>query len=201
MKKVLLTISALAVTAATIAAAPASASNRHWTRPLSVVNAIDLPTFTPVEGASTLVRDWHGVRMTYHTSGLEPGAAYTAWWVVFNRPDRCSDGVCGEDDIFEDPKPARTSVLWASGSIAGYDGIADFYAQLDRREKTGEVLFGPGLVNVFGAEIHVVIRTHGQPIPGAVDAQLSTFGGGCETNYCADVQAAVHPPAKRSRSD
>ncbi len=197
MKTFTLVIFLLAAAAAAITPPPASAGNSHWGRPLSVVNSLDLGTFTPVNGASTLVRDWHGVRMTYHTSGLEPGGTYTAWWVVFNRPERCSDGVCDEDDIFVNPEPARTSVLWAAGSIAGHDGIAAFDATLDRREMTGEVLFGPGLVRPFGAEIHVVIRAHGQPVTGAVDLQLSTFGGACDINHCEDVQAAIHPPVRR----
>ncbi len=201
MNKFTLTIASFAAAAAMALPMSAGADDRPRHRLLSAANALDLTTLTPINGASTLIRDRRGIRMTYDASGLEPGGTYTAWWVIFNRPDRCSDGVCSEDDVFVDPKPARTSVLYASGSLAGYDGIADFHAALDRRERTGEVLFGPGLVNVFGSEVHVVIRTHGQPIPGAVDLQLSTFNGGCETNLCADVQAAVHLPARRTDED
>lgn len=201
MNKLTTTIVAIAAAAATTAPMSALADDKPRQRLLSVANALDIVTSTPLNGASTLIRDRRGIRMTYDASGLEPGGTYTAWWVIFNRPERCSDGVCSEDDVFVDPKPARTSVLFASGSLAGYDGIADFHASLDRRERTGEVLFGPGLVNVFGSEVHVVLRTHGQPIAGAVDLQLSTFNGGCEANSCADVQFAAHPPARRTHED
>ena len=57
-----------------------------------------------VAGASsTLLRTRNGVSIQLNTSGLEPGAAYTVWMVVFNNPAACSDGICGEDDVLPPP--------------------------------------------------------------------------------------------------
>jgi hypothetical protein len=49
---------------------------------------------------ATLIRMNGGVHVTVDTVGLTPGNAVTAWFVVFNSPENCSGGECGEDDIF-----------------------------------------------------------------------------------------------------
>ena len=54
-------------------------------------------------------------------------------------------------------------------------------------------MFGSGLLEAQGAEVHLILRTHGLPIPGWVDEQISTFEGGCEVNVCANQQFAIHP--------
>lgn len=41
------------------------------------------------------------------TRHLTTGHAVTLWWVIFNNPSMCSDGVCGEDDVL--PAPIGTS--------------------------------------------------------------------------------------------
>ncbi len=54
-----------------------------------------------VEGSfARLVRYEDGVTMTISTHDLKPGEVYTIWWVIFNTPENCSNGVCNEDDIF-----------------------------------------------------------------------------------------------------
>ena len=166
---------------------------------LSVSEAINLDdtgTIMPgeiVPGASTLIRRRNMLEMTFHATGLQPGAVHTAWWVVFNRPERCSDGVCDADDIFIDPHTPETSVLWAAGLIAGYDGSGNFSAQLRRRAAVGEFVIDNGLRDFRKAEVHIVLRTHGDPIPGLVGQQISRFNGDdCIVNMCRDVQAAIH---------
>src|SRR5262249_9141275 len=47
--------------------------------------------------------------------------------------------------------------------------------------------------NGFGAEVHVVVRTHGVIIPTAITDQLSMFNGGCPPNTCANADAAMFP--------
>ena len=54
------------------------------------------------------------------------------------------------------------------------------------REHTGDI--GTGLLDVFGAQIHLAVRHHRPKLPG--NAQLSTFNGGCPPNACATVQVA-----------
>lgn len=51
---------------------------------------------------------------------------------------------------------------------------------------------GNELLDAKGAEIHFVIRTHGQAIPDLVDEQISTLNGGCPPNTCSNVLMAKH---------
>ena len=47
--------------------------------------------------------------------------------------------------------------------------------------------------NGFGAEIHMVVRTHGPLLVGDVDSQIGYFGGGCAVNACFDQFAVAFP--------
>jgi hypothetical protein len=133
--------------------------------------------------------------MQLNTSGLEPGATYTVWMVVFNNPAACSDGVCGEDDVLPPPgnEEAEVSVARVSGRVISPSGAAHFGGRLNVGAMS-EVLFGPGLTDPMTAEIHLIVRSHGEKIPGLVDNQIHEVGGGCEINVCEDVQFSVHLP-------
>ncbi len=157
---------------------------------LSTTN-IQLISDNSAVGTSNLARGNKYVSATIHTSGLEPQAAYTAWWVVFNNPENCSDGLCGLDD-FAVPE-VEASQIWLAGNIANRKGEATFAGHL-AIEDTSKADFGPGLLDTAKAEIYLVVRTHGQLIPDMAHEQLSTFDGGCPPNACANVQLAIHLP-------
>ncbi len=152
---------------------------------------------------STLTRSENGVAMELRTVGLDPDSIYTVWWVVFNTPQGCSEA-CNEDDIFDadgnvSPNPdASISILWATGGIASNSGEGTFSAYLPEGRPLGEVVFGPGLQDAQGAEVHLVVRTHGAADTGKLYTQLTSFephpalGGNCEA--CQDQQFAVHQP-------
>ncbi len=177
----------------------------------SVVDVLQLSNREPASAASTLMRYDDAVGMTIHTVGLEPGHAYSVWWVIFNNPDACSDE-CGPDDHpthahayktgNEPPDPAvNSSVLWATGQIAGGDGSAYFYANLRVGDPPGMVIFGPGLTDPMNADIHLLVRDHGKAIAGKVAEQISTPQGMCPVTKpdpgsaeCLDAQVAIHAP-------
>ena len=159
-----------------------------------------------VPGASaSLVRADGNVAMTLRTSELDQNAAYTIWWVVFNNPVDCSSTSCGEDDIFDEnglivnddgtfgTLGVNVSAVFATGHVVGKNGVGNFGAGL-REGKTSGALFGPGLVDAQGAEIHLIVRSHGEPIPGMVKEQISTEPGGCDVNVCVDQQFAIFVP-------
>ena len=60
-----------------------------------------------------------------------------------------------------------------------------------------------GLTDPQGAEVHLVVRSHGERITGMVNDQINTFAGGCTAessfgaaespNECEDQQFAVFP--------
>lgn len=135
--------------------------------------------------------------MTLQTTGLEPGSAYTVWWVVFNDPAGCEGG-CGADDVNANPPRGDRTVFFAAGHVIGADGTGNFAGQIpEGRPGTDQIFLGDGILDDSrSAEVHLVVRTHGQAIPGLVDEQISTFnGGGCPTvPVCTNKQAAVHLP-------
>ena len=165
----------------------------------------------PVLGASTLKRYDDHVDFSIHTTGLEPGHAYTVWLVIFNNPDACSDE-CNEDDLppgapgartgDDEPDPAvAASNLWAAGTLVGADGTASIFGHVEAGIPPGMVVFGPGLEDPMGAEIHMVVRSHGRALVGNVAEQISTTQGLCtvtkpdpSSNLCLDVQIAKHIP-------
>ena len=146
-----------------------------------------------VVGSSRLHRNDGGANVRVQTTDLTEGHAYTLWWVVFNNPEYCVDGCNGDD--FEanggDPR-VEASQLYASGNVVTGIGSVGFGAHLAVGDTSGAE-FGPGLLDPMGAEIHVVVRTHGAVLPGEVAAQTLTLSGGCNPE-CTNLQAALHLP-------
>ncbi len=187
----------------------------------TVTDVVWSEDLTSVPGAEAmLTRMEHGVSMTLDTRGLEPGDVYTIWWVIFNLPENCSDDECGQNDVFMMDNEnnfildgnnrrqlnragidaAQISILWAAGSIVDEDGTAMFQGRLPIGDTTGDVQFGPGLLNPMGADVHLVARTHGPAQPGMLREQLFTQWGGCPDPDnrlpCQNMQNAFFvPPA------
>ena len=173
---------------------------------------------TEVPGAeSTLIRMEHGLYATFITSELEPGDVYTMWWMIMNEPENCSDGVCGLDDGFMvdengdillvDAEPqlnwagrarADFAVHRADGSVVDADGSAEFRAHLPIGDMHEMILKSSPLKDPYTAEVHLLIRSHGQPVPGQLSAQLNSPWGGCPEGWpkapCKNMQLAIHRP-------
>lgn len=154
-----------------------------------------------VFGESTLMRKPNGISAQVKTTGLTPGNVYTLWFVVFNNPESCEGG-CNGPDLIGNPAVNGT-LAFGAGAIAAGDGSITLAGYLQEGDTSGypddfpiQPLPGAdtGLAvgNADGAEIHLVVRDHGQPVPGLVSEQLHTFGGGCDVNVCQDVQVALH---------
>ncbi|MGH8072005.1 MAG: hypothetical protein ACRERE_43595 [Candidatus Entotheonellia bacterium] len=144
-----------------------------------------------VVGESTLLRLAAALSATLETTGLTSGNAYTMWWVIFNNPEFCSLSPCTAAD-FANANVQASQVL-AAGHVAGGSGKAGFASYLAVGD-TSEAVFGPGLLDPLGAEIHLVLRSHGRTIPGMVDDQISSLNGGCPPNTCTNVQVSRHLP-------
>lgn len=166
-------------------------------------------------GSSRLTRTDRGASATLETTSLTPGDAVTLWWVVFNDPNGCQAGIpnvsrCGPDDAHAGR--GGVSLMHAAGRIVDEGGTAEYGAHARVGDRS-RALAGPGLVNPRGAEVILVLKSHGQKIPHLVSDQLRTFAGGCTDqsdappstppellgepgpNDCAEIQVSVHSPS------
>jgi len=168
-------------------------------------------TVIPAAG-STVMRNNDGAFWNISTSGLTPGHAVTLWVAFFNNPSYCDQQYPGNLVPGCDPADLNNvlvngSLQWAGGTVVGVDGRANFSGYLGEGDNTGFTLLPPfpnmpnpalGLINPKGADIHLVIRTHGPASsnPATLQAQLSSFGGGCagSPSPCANIQASIHHP-------
>ena len=154
-----------------------------------------------VVGKARLMRNHQGITLHLRTTGLSAGYAYTFWWIIFNHPGACAAS-CGGSD-FGNPD-VEASVLNATGRIADAHGNLTTSAFLPvgfihTNPSSGNVRqpFGPGLQNLKGAEVHVVVRSHG--LATANVEQISTLFGDCNADdgmgnmVCFDPQAAAFP--------
>lgn len=175
-------------------------------------------TSDDARGGAVMMRSENEVSARLSVMDLDENSAYSVWWVVFNEPSNClTPHACGESDVFSEPDvlhaeqipAAKISVFYADGFVSGSDGIANVYAYL----KSGvlpegtfvnfgwsdPVAGGPdansGLMagNGVGAEIHLVVRTHGPAVAGSVGVQTTTFNGLCDIQNCEDQFAVVFP--------
>jgi len=147
-------------------------------------------------GGATLYRSKQALEMRVATSGLDMNSSYSVWWVVFNNPSACVGG-CGADDL---SNPAvRASVFYAAGFVTGIGNDGNVTAHIDAGALPEgiDVEVGSGLEpgNGFGAEVHIVVRSHGFTLVGSVDKQIGSFNGGCNPT-CANKQAAMFPPVQ-----
>ncbi|GJM28004.1 MAG: hypothetical protein DHS20C17_06390 [Cyclobacteriaceae bacterium] len=166
-------------------------------------------------GKSLLLRKpGKGLAMVLKAKG-EPLTANTAWWIIFNNPENCTDGICGDDPDFADlinGEETGLAMLYASGSVSKKNGESVFVAYLKEGQLTegvnGKLLGQPERVlaegNAGHAQVNLVVRSHGPAIPGQIMEQIGSHGGGCVTDFppfsqipvnegeCADIQASVH---------
>jgi hypothetical protein len=162
-------------------------------RTVSPVTLFMSTTVVP-DAWSALVRNDNGIAATLHTSGLAPGSAATLWWVLFNNPGACV-GECDLADLLFNPA-VLASVQYAAGHVIGGDGVADYGAYLSEGDTSGcaaPSLPCNGLLDSRAALVHLIVRSHGQALPGAIDEQISSFNGGCNPT-CVNVQASVQQP-------
>jgi len=136
-----------------------------------------------------------GAEMTLSTSGLTAGHTVNVWWVIFNEPQNCThpEGPlrCGPGDLppFGGNDSAVTSFVYAAGHQIGDSGQATFSARLATGDTSG-ALWGPGLINPTGADIHLVVRDHGILTPQQRAEGIHNFGP-CNPT-CVNLQFSPH---------
>ncbi len=201
-----LTASVIALTLSLgLAAGPALASEKKGPprvkESIEIADHVAFATQQKVTGATTLIRDFRNRIVTANVTNndLEPGWAYSMWWVVFNRPRFCAvPWECASSDLEVnggDPR-VRASVFYAGGFLAdgNGDGATDI---LLTPGKTSRELFAMsepfGLQNLRTAEIHLVIRSHGVAgMWGDVSEQVGTANLACPPDGCVNEYFSIH---------
>lgn len=165
--------------------------------------------FPPTHGGtSKLIRHANGVRYNIHTTGL-PQGAYTVWIVTINEPENCATHPCTVADVLGNPDVDAT-VFWSDGGIVQANGVGNFKARIHKGvlpEGDGQIGWpGNGLLDPYGAEIHLIVKYHGlaSSDPDVLYAQTHTLLGSCEEDanakngslgvQCFDPQFAIHSP-------
>jgi hypothetical protein len=161
----------LAVTAIAAVAVPGMGQGAGASVTPDVRPVVAVPAFTPVAGAqSTLIRDDDAITFALHTSELTPGVSATLLLVVFNNPKGCSHGVgglhCGEGDVVPGG-PAQPSVVAVTERKPGRRGRLAVRGRLSS-DDPDDAVFGPGLTNPSGADIHLVIRQKGAIVQASI---------------------------------
>jgi hypothetical protein len=174
---------------------------------------------TAATGTSTLIRTDSGISASLRTSELPPGTANTLWFVVFNNPSACATRPCLAPDLFN---PAvQGDFLYGGGNIVGGSGSSGFGGHLPVGDNSGsghlEIGTGGlavGLLDPRGAEVHLLVHSHGPAMTGqTLKAQISSFLGGCQVflgnaygiaqepedvplaeGECSTIQASVYMP-------
>lgn len=198
-----------------VATAAESAPSERSTSPVLTIPPPGPPS---VVGSSHVVRTDNGVSVRLESSGLEPGHAVTLWIIAANSPEDCEAGIpglsqCGPAD--HEAGRGDISVHQGTGRIARDDGTAAYGAHLRVGDRS-QALFedDPGLLDPRGAEVLLILKTHGPKIPELTSDMLSTFAGGCADqsfppsltpnedlvgeagpNDCAEIQISVHQPS------
>ncbi len=172
----------ISVPVTTLAASTFQASNVHT-----------FDTNIAVGGAATLDRNENSVRVRITTSGLDTHAAYSVWFVIFNNPAACTDGapgrLCGGADL-ADPA-VEGAVANAGGFVTGADGTGYMVGSFQEGPRpVGNAGFGT-LKDSFTAEVHIVIQSHADILPGSVNQQISIPGAACNGDTCGDQFAVV----------
>jgi hypothetical protein len=214
MRRMTIVLTVIALAALT--AAPAAAGSPPERQSTDVLAFADLSDV----GQAQLLRTHNGVAATARAQGI-PEGVYTMWWVVWNNPEGCATPhQCGEGDLFDPEGDTGLAIGFAGGDVVGGNGKLQIAAYL-REGKTlqgfpypefgsvGLSLPETSLVDSEHAEIHLVLRSHGERIPGMVATQLRTFNGGCVydppitgsepaygrpgPNQCSDQYFAVFP--------
>jgi len=167
-------------------------------------NALVFGSDVEVGGAGTLLRTDNSVELRAMMSGLDTNAVYTLWWIIFNNPEECTLGtapaLCGGGDLNPDRdgegvNPVDGGVRNAAAFVTGMDGTGNVRGKLmEGAPPTGPAVAGFGQLNdSVGAEIHIVVQTHGAPLVGSVADQMTIPGAACNAE-CEDQFAIIFLP-------
>ena len=142
----------------------------------TTVNVVDIATQMPANGAARLLRERDRLSARLVTTGLQPGAGYTIWWIVFNRPQRCQTTPCADTDL----GLADGAVFFGQSVVADSAGGASASLKVKSGRLPAGTFINPSFRDRllrgrgFRAEVHLVVVNHGIPSAGDWAMELSS---------------------------
>ncbi len=176
----------------TIALTISASSNPDFEKKTS--NIYDVATRDLLEGKAGLKYRGNKIEATFKAP-LPAGEVVNIWVGAYNSPENCGGGFLGGNCSFADifgnnPAADATLVLGASVIATGQEDSIKFDITPDM---SASVFIGSGQIDLDNAEIHLLARTHGAPIEGELDAQMTSWGGGCATQTCTNLKFGLFP--------
>lgn len=221
MRPITVVLVALALMGATVTPVSAAPPDRQTSDVLAFADLSDV-------GDARLARNDTGIQVKVKATRI-PTGVYTLWWVVWNTPEGCATTyACGEADLFDPEGDTGLAIGYGGGALVGPGGKLMLASALREEEALtgfpytefgaiGVSLPDTTLVDSRHAEIHLVLRSHEEPIPGLVHTQLRSFNGGCVydppingsepaygipgPNTCTDRYFVVFPSMDTPRAD
>jgi hypothetical protein len=156
----------------------------------------NLATFSPIANTvARLSRESASHECEEDTRQLPAGHAVILSYIAYNAPENCTNPTPFSWCSFPDAQNPATepSLQVIDGTVVAGDGEADFgnIVGLGVDGAAGQLVFGGGLTNVQGSEVHYLTTDKGTPISGRLEEQLTTFSGGCDVRQCVDLQFAL----------
>lgn len=155
-------------------------------------------------GGASLIRSKNRVEARLMAADLNPGHAYTIWFIFFNKPAKCASTPCSDTDL----ATAAGAVHYGSGAIAGGNGTINVTLNAKAGGPPADAVGNPnlpkrGLVRNrgFKAEVHLVVVDHGIPMLADFSTQNPDTAGtwGYELTHALPpgpdwVRAAIFVP-------
>ncbi len=190
MKSRIVSIAAALVLAATAAGTAVAGGSQTGTSPVFTIGPGHTFIAYVPGGTSTLVRTSKGIAVSLDTSGLPAGHAVTVWALIFNNPSACGANGCQEMTGDLGIPEVQGSVFHVTGHVVDEsDGFGGFVAVGD----AAEAFVGPGLLDPYGAEIHLIVRDHGVAASGdLLQQQFNDISPRFCNVACADIQESIH---------
>lgn len=155
-----------------------------------------------IVGDSTMLRNENRINAVIRTSDLDPGAAMTVWWRIYNRPRHCAVPYACEMSDLSNPNVDGSQLHATAFVVGNAAGTATVIASLYRtaaKAQGGEVfsesltegfLNGPGLRRPMDAEVELLFASHGalvDPIMVGEEAALDQLlSPGATPTACND---------------
>ncbi len=138
-------------------------------------------------GESQLIRSPNRIQAIVRTSDLDPGAAMTVWWRIYNRPRHCAVPFACEAGDLKNPAVDGSQLHATAFVVGNADGTQTIVTSLYRTAAKAQggdsfddtldeaYLNGRGLRRPLNAEVELLIANHGRVADPLSDGEYAAL--------------------------